>query len=51
MTNDISNNKLEIDKLISEMDIIIFNKTKEITKENRIMRVYNIRLFNDVWYL
>ena len=51
MTNDIYNNKPEINKLINEMNIIVFNKTREITRENRIIRIYNIRLFNDVWYL
>ena len=38
-------------KLIDEMNIIVLKEKEEITRENRIIRIYNIRLFNDVWYL
>jgi len=52
MNNDISSaNISQINKLIDEMNIIVFDKTRELLRENRVIRTYKIRLFNDIWYL
>lgn len=52
MSNNISNDKkLQVKELIDEMDIIVFEPIKEITRENRIIKTYIVSLFNDIRYL
>lgn len=52
MTNDISSdNKSQVNELIDEMNIIVFDKIRETVRENRVIRTYKVSLFNSIWYL